>query len=152
MLPTRAFLPASESRLMAPHLQHVTPLRYVALSTPRLVCSSWSPKAVAQLEHHLERVWCLRGRKAGGSPSFLSLDADLNEVYCEGPRPVFGKPSPSLVAQLVKNPPAMREASFDPWVGTIPRRRERLSTPVFWPGEFHGLCSPWGCKELDTTE
>ena len=111
MLPTRAFLPASESRLMAPHLQHVTPLRYVALSTPRLVCSSWSPKAVAQLEHHLERVWCLRGREAGGSPSFLSLDADLNEVYCEGPRPVFGKPSPSLVAQLVKNPPAMREAS-----------------------------------------
>ena len=24
--------------------------------------------------------------------------------------------------------------------------------PIFWPGEFHGLYSPWGCKELDTTE
>ena len=24
-----------------------------------------------------------------------------------------------------------------------------LPTPVFWPGEFHGLYSPWGCKELD---
>jgi len=24
--------------------------------------------------------------------------------------------------------------------------------PVFWPGEFHGLYSPWGCKESDTTE
>ena len=24
--------------------------------------------------------------------------------------------------------------------------------PVFWPREFHGLYSPWGCKELDTTE
>ena len=23
---------------------------------------------------------------------------------------------------------------------------------VFWPGEFHGLYSLWGCKELDTTE
>ena len=23
-------------------------------------------------------------------------------------------------------------------------RRERLPTPVFWPGEFHGLYSPWG--------
>ena len=34
----------------------------------------------------------------------------------------------------------------DPW------RKERLPTPVFWPGEFHGLCSPWGHKELDTTE
>ena len=33
----------------------------------------------------------------------------------------------------------------DPW------RRERLPTPVFWPGEFHGLYSPWGCKESDTT-
>ena len=23
---------------------------------------------------------------------------------------------------------------------------------MFWPGEFHGLCSPWGHKELDTTK
>ena len=30
---------------------------------------------------------------------------------------------------------------FDPWVGKIPRRREQLPTPVFWPGEFHGLRS-----------
>ena len=29
---------------------------------------------------------------------------------------------------------------------------ERLPTPVFWPGEFHGLFSPLGCKELDTAE
>ena len=45
----------------------------------------------------------------------------------------------SLVAQLVKNPPAKQETEFDPWVGKIPWRRERLPTPVFWPGEFHGL-------------
>ena len=56
----------------------------------------------------------------------------------------------SLVAQLVKNPPAMWET----WVrslgsGRFPWRREWLPTPVFWPGEFHGLYSPWGCKELD---
>ena len=24
--------------------------------------------------------------------------------------------------------------------------------PVFWPGEFHRLFSPWGCKESDTTQ
>ena len=41
---------------------------------------------------------------------------------------------------------------FDPWVGKIPWRRERLPTPAFWPGEFHGLDSPWACKESDTTE
>ena len=33
-----------------------------------------------------------------------------------------------------------------------PWRRERLPTPVFWPGEFHGLYSPWGRKESDMTE
>ena len=41
---------------------------------------------------------------------------------------------------------------FDPWVGKIPWRRKRLPIPVFWPGEFHGLCSPWGRGETDTTE
>ena len=41
---------------------------------------------------------------------------------------------------------------FDPCVGKIPWRRERLPTLVFWPGEFHGLYSPWGCRECNTTE
>ena len=41
---------------------------------------------------------------------------------------------------------------FNPWVGKIPWRRERLPTPLFWLGEFHGLYSPWGRKELDRTE
>ena len=50
----------------------------------------------------------------------------------------------SLVAQLVKNPPAMGRPGFDPWAGKIPWRRERLPTPVFWPGEFPGLYSLWG--------
>ena len=27
-----------------------------------------------------------------------------------------------------------------------------LPTPVFWPGEFHGLYSPRGHKESDTIE
>ena len=54
------------------------------------------------------------------------------------------------MAQLVKNLPAMQE--FDPWVGKIPWRRERIPTAVFWPGEFHGLDNPWGRKESDITE
>ena len=41
---------------------------------------------------------------------------------------------------------------MDSWVGKIPWRRQRLPTPVFWPGEFHGLYSPWGGKESDMTE
>ena len=37
----------------------------------------------------------------------------------------------SLVAQLVKNLPAIQETPFDPRVGKIPWRRDRLPTPVF---------------------
>ena len=55
---------------------------------------------------------------------------------------IFLTQEATLVAQLVKNPPAMRKT----WVqdlgsipGSIPWRRERLPTPVFWPREFHGL-------------
>ena len=97
----------------------------------------------------------------------------------------------SLVAQLVKNLPAMQETWFNSWIGKICWRRDRLPTliflgfpggsdgkestcnvgglssipglgrslgreklpiSVFWSGEFHRLYSPWGHKELDTTE
>ena len=47
---------------------------------------------------------------------------------------------------------ACRRPGFDPWVGKITWRRERLPSPVFWPGEFHGLYGPWGRKESDMTE
>ena len=46
----------------------------------------------------------------------------------------------------------MRETWLDSWVGKVPWRTDRLPTPVFWPGEFHKLYSPWGCKESDATE
>ena len=57
-----------------------------------------------------------------------------------------------LVAQLVKNPPAIQET----WVWSLswdnPLEEGMTTTPVFWPGEFHGLYSPWGHKESDMTE
>ena len=56
-----------------------------------------------------------------------------------------------LVAQLVKNPPAVWETWVDSWVGKIPWRRERPPTPVFWPGELHGPYSPWG-RIADSTD
>ena len=56
-----------------------------------------------------------------------------------------------LVAQLVKNLPAMWET----WVQSLcwedPWRRERLPMPVFWLREFHGLYL-WGHKESDMVE
>ena len=51
----------------------------------------------------------------------------------------------SLAAQLVENPPAMqgtyRRPRFNPWVGKISWRRERLPTPIVSAGKFHGLQS-----------
>ena len=62
-----------------------------------------------------------------------------------------------LVAQLVKNLPAMWETGFDPWVGKISWRRKWQSTPVLLLGKAHGWrslvgYSPWDHKESDTTE
>ena len=62
---------------------------------------------------------------------------------------------------MVKSPFAntgdIKRHEFNPWVGKIPWRREWQPTPVFLPGESHGLrslagYSPWGHKELDMTE
>ena len=56
-----------------------------------------------------------------------------------------------------KESAAVRES----WVQSLgwedPLEKEWQATPVFLPGESHGQrsrvgYSPWGCKELDTTE
>ena len=63
----------------------------------------------------------------------------------------------SLVAQTVKNLPAVQEM----WVQSLgwedPWRRAWLSTPAFLPREFYGQrslegYSPWGHKQSDMTE
>ena len=73
----------------------------------------------------------------------LELELTPPEVGASLIAPVFlGSP----VAQLVKNCLQCGKPRLDPWVGKIPWRRERLPTPVFWPGESHGLA------ESDTTE
>jgi len=46
---------------------------------------------------------------------------------------------------------------FNPWIGKIPWRRKWQPAPVFLLGNSRGQrrlvgYSPWGCKELDTTE
>ena len=49
-----------------------------------------------------------------------------------------------LRAQLVQNPSAMQETLVHFLGREDPLEKGRLPTPVFWPGEFHGLYSPWG--------
>ena len=83
--------------------------------------------------------------------SNLLANVTYTVQYCQLQSPCWA----SLVAQLVKNLPAMWET----WVWSLgwedPLEKGKapvLSTPVYWPGEFHGLYSPWGCKESDMTE
>ena len=56
------------------------------------------------------------------------------------------------MAQLVKNPPAVQETWVQSlgWEDLLEKRKATHSS--IGPGEFHGLCSPWDHKELDTTE
>ena len=63
----------------------------------------------------------------------------------------------SLVAQTVKNLPAMWETRVQSQVRKMFWRRKWQITPGFLPGKPHGQrslvgYSPWGGKELDTTD
>ena len=82
-------------------------------------------------------------------PSLNDKDSDILILISDQHSILTNKQT--LIAQLVKNP-TCRRPWFDSWVRKISWRRERLPIPAFWPGELHGLYSPWGCKELDTTE
>ena len=57
----------------------------------------------------------------------------------------------SLVAQLVKNPPAMRETwvQFLGWEDPLEKGKATHSSIPAWRIPLY---SPWGCKESDTTE
>ena len=54
------------------------------------------------------------------------------------------------MAQLVKNTTAMWETSVWCLGWEDPLEKGMVPTPVFWPGEFHGLYSPRACKESGT--
>ena len=66
---------------------------------------------------------------------------DITMQYLGFPGGSAGKESTHNVGDL----------SLIPGLGRSPEKG-RLPTPVFWPGEFHGLYRPWVHKELDTTE
>ena len=58
---------------------------------------------------------------------------------------------------MVKNLPTMRETQVQALGQEDPLEKGTATTLVFLPGESHGQkslagYSPWGCKELDTTE
>ena len=58
----------------------------------------------------------------------------------------------SLIAQLIKNPPAMWETSVQSLGWEDPLEQGKATHSSILLGEFHGLYSPWGCKVSDSTE
>ena len=62
-----------------------------------------------------------------------------------------------MVAQMVKNVPAMQESQDQSLGQEDPLEKGWQPTPVFWPGGSHGQrslvgYSPWALKESDTTK
>ena len=59
-----------------------------------------------------------------------------------------------LVAQLVKNPPAMRETLVRSlgWEDPLEKGKATHSSIRAWRIPWTVQSSPWGCKETDTTE
>ena len=51
-----------------------------------------------------------------------------------------------LVPQLVKNLPSMQEAWVRSLVWEDPLEKGMVTHSIIWPGEFHGLYSPWVTK------
>ena len=64
---------------------------------------------------------------------------------------ILGLPCGSAGTEYIRN---VGDLGLIPGLGRpgFSWRRERLPTPVFQLGEFHGLHSPWGRRESDTTE
>ena len=54
----------------------------------------------------------------------------------------------SLITQLVENPLAMQETLVWPLGWEDPLEKGKATLPVFWPGKFHGLYSPWGHRRV----
>ena len=59
----------------------------------------------------------------------------------------------SLIAQLVKESACnVGDLGSIPGLGRSPGKGKGYLLWLFWPGEFHGLYSPWGHKESNITE
>ena len=112
-------------------------------------------------ERALMFVWCIYSHLKGFSGSSAGKESTC-DAGDPGLTPGLGRCAgegiayplqyswASLMAQMVKNPPVMRDL-IDPWVGKIPWRRNSLPTPVFlgFPGASAGKESARNAADLD---
>ena len=124
----------------------------------------WLPVHVLFFTSLSERV-CFFPKRRSRIPGFLVIVLSLGQVTWftiwatrEAPRRLLVSPQNDWWLRLQRICRLQcRRLGFDPWVGKIPWRRERLPTPIFLLGELYGErslagYSPWGQKESDTAE
>ena len=111
-----------------------------------LLCWTGQAQNISSLSLYSPRAWLIVSQ-----PPCEAQCAGVTWRHHQLPKPNFRAGLPLwFIWSRIRLP--CRRPGFDPWVRKIPWRRQSLPTPVFWPGEFHGLSSPWGCKESDPTE
>ena len=120
--------------LKAGHLSLTLPFQWLQLTQRRshLLCLQWSTCMCT----HRDLLWPHLLPHISPQP-LLTLLASLLGLEHAFPNSSVNKKSTGNAGSL---------GWEDPWW------RERLPTPVFWLGEFHGLCSPWAHKNLHMTE
>ena len=134
--------PSDGSRLW-PKLTHAT--------DKNVICTKISPKGIESSPSGKFDKICIRQKftfllglpdSSAGKESAWGRDRLPTPIVLGFPCGSVGKESACSAGDL----------GSIPGLGRSPWRRERLPTPVFWPGKSHELYSPWGHKELDTTE
>ena len=112
-----------------------------------LVC--WSPWGCKESDMTEQLNWTEGARPSFPEEGETRLEGSVCMGRIQKARKEEGQPSwlrqwcvcvagASLLAQMVRNLPAVQKTQFDPWVGKIPWRRKWQSTPEFLPGKSHG--------------
>ena len=84
--------------------------------------------------------WCTQG-------SVCAFQESVSPVLCKFWQ-LYGEVNGNLLQEGLCDP---KSAVPSHTQGICYPLQGRLLTPVFWPREFHGLYSPWGCKEWGMT-
>ena len=83
------------------------------------------------------------------SEEALQIAEKRREVKDKGEREIYNQLRASMVAQMIKNLPAVQQIQIQSLGQKIPWRRKWQPTPVFLPGKSHEQWSmlgysPWG--------
>ena len=111
------------------------PLPYSSMNQPRVHLCPAPPTPLVVREHRLEPP--VSHRASPLAVYFPHGEADVSMLFSQFVLPPASSGLPPWLSLRCRRP------RFDPWVGKIPWRRERLPTPVFWPRE--GLENSMDC-------